>query len=109
MGSLQIQRIANGIHLRLPRIDPSNAFLQLPQQKCGVQDLPWSPIFMPKYVSIGFEEFCFWYYFVLHLPWIDVVTTNVAETELILQGLFRLIFTEKFKISIALDLTFKIE
>ena len=39
----------------------------------------WVTHLHAKICLIGFEEFCSWYYFVLHLPWIDVAT-NVAET-----------------------------
>ena len=56
-GLLQIRGIANGIHSRLSRIHPSNVDLQLPQQKCGAQDLSWSSIFMPKYASKALKNF----------------------------------------------------
>ena len=67
--------LENGIYLGLLPIHPFNVDLQHPQQKCGAQDLSWSPIFM----SIGFEKFCFWYNFVLLLLWTDVIATNIAE------------------------------
>ena len=76
----------------------------------------WGPRFIlvthlhGKICFIGYEEFGFWYNFVLLLLWTDVIATNIAETvRRNLQGLLTLIFPEVLKILIALNLTRKKE